>query len=65
MHDDEPTSPDRGAADDPVARNRATPRRRVPGRAPTGWTVTERVLRMTAAVVAVATLTLVIALLFG
>ena len=66
-----PADPDAGAAgrserpDDPVARNRATPRRRVPGRTPTGWAMTRRLIGLTAAVVAVATLALVVALAFG
>jgi len=49
--------------DDPVLRNRATPRRTVPGRAPLGGAVTARVALVTAVVVLLATAVLVVALL--
>lgn len=44
--------------DDPVARNRATPRRQVPGRRPVGVDVTNQLRRITGAVLLVATLVL-------
>ncbi|QBI21797.1 hypothetical protein ER308_21050 [Egibacter rhizosphaerae] len=61
MRGDDPASEE----PDPVARNRALPRRHVPGRAPTGWTHTRRLFYTTTAVLVVATLTLVIALTLG
>lgn len=54
-----------GPADDPVRRNRAAPRRRTPGRAPTGWDVTRRWTVVTAAVVVVATVVLLVVLAGG
>lgn len=49
--------------DDPVARNRATPLRRTPGRTPLGEDVTRRLLWATLAVVAAATSVLILVLL--
>lgn len=51
--------------DDSAARNKAQHPRRTPGRAPTGWPVTLRWLRVTAAVLVAATLVLVVVLLLG
>lgn len=45
--------------DDPVARNRAAPARTTPGRTPVGADVTNRLRRITAAALFVATLVLV------
>lgn len=48
-----------GGEDDPVARNRTTPARATPGRTPVGADVTNRLRRITGAVLAIATLILV------
>lgn len=48
--------------DDPVARNRATPARTSPGRTPVGADVTNRLRRVTGAVLLIATLVLVAAI---
>jgi len=46
--------------DDPVARNRATPRRRVPGRPGLGDDVTRRLLLLTLLVLCAATVVLIV-----
>lgn len=51
------------SGDDPVARNRSTPRRTVPGRAPLGAAVTLRVALATGAVILLATVVLLAVLL--
>lgn len=51
--------------DDPVARNRATPRRRVAGRCDLGDTVTRRLRLLTAAMLFAATAVLAAALTFA
>lgn len=48
--------------EDPVARNRATPARATPGRTPVGADVTNRLRRITGAVLLIATLVLVAAI---
>lgn len=49
-------------SEDPVARNRGTPRRHSPGRDPTGWPVTRRIFAATALAVVTATVVLVVVL---
>jgi hypothetical protein len=51
--------------DDPVQRNRATPRRHVPGRAPTGAGVTRILGLATVAVVVIVTVLLVAVVALG
>jgi hypothetical protein len=50
---------------DPVERNRAAHPRRTPGRSPTGWHVTSKLLKATAATLVLATGVLVSVLAFG
>jgi hypothetical protein len=59
------SAPDRGGDDaaDPVARNRATPRRRTPGRLPVGAEVTRRLGLLVATLMVGATLLLATLLL--
>lgn len=51
--------------DDAVARNRASPARTTPGRAPLGADVTKRLRRITGAVLLIATLVFVAVVILG
>ncbi len=51
--------------EDPVARNRSTSPRRTPGREPVGWATTRRWIRLTGAVVGLATAVLVTVLVIA